>query len=74
VLDACIVHREDALDWTNEVTTVLLNILIGTMEVLEITSEDKIQMRNALNALWTSNDGQVKQLVEKVQNALENVC
>jgi hypothetical protein len=48
--------------------------LIGTMEVLEITSEDKIQMRNALNALWTSNDGQVKQLVEKVQNALENVC
>ena len=74
VLDACIVHREDALDWTNEVTTVLLNILIGTMEALEITSEDKIQMRNALNALWTSNDGQVKQLVEKVQNALENVC
>ena len=74
VLDACIVHREDALEWTKEVTTVLLNILIGTMKALEITPEDKIQMRNSLNALWTSNDGQVKQLAEKVQNALENVC
>ena len=74
VLDACIVHREDALEWTKEVTTVLLNILIGTMKALEITPEDKIQMRNSLKALWTSNDGQVKQLAEKVQNALENVC